>query len=146
MLEHSWATVTTTEGVVAPLTGGADFRGKPGRRQVTVLTSEGWAQACQQLGRQLPWTTRRANLLLSGLTIDGEWATGSQLHIGEALLLITGETEPCQRMEEQAPGLRAALTPGWRGGVTCRVVRGGLVRVGDAALLEPAPTTPAAPH
>jgi len=34
-------------------------------------------------------------------------------------------------MEEQAAGLRAALAPDWRGGVTCSVVKDGTVEVGD---------------
>ena len=154
MLEHSWVTITPGEGVVAPHTAGADLRGKPGRRQVTVLTTEGWTQACKELGRQLPWTTRRANVLLSDVTIDAAWATGTHLQIGDALLLITGETAPCARMDEQAAGLRAALGRAWRGGVTCRVVQAGTVRVGDRAWLHtrtpapapaPAPATPTPP-
>ena len=151
MLEHSWVTITPGEGLVAPHIAGADLRGTPGRRQVTVLTAEGWRQACEELGRQLPWTTRRANVLLAGVTIDAAWATGAHLRIGDALLLITGETAPCARMDEQAAGLRAALGRGWLGGVTCRVVRAGTVRVGDRATLHtrtpaPAPTlTPTAP-
>ena len=35
-------------------------------------------------------------------------------------LEVTGETDPCERMEEIQPGLFQALAPGWRGGVTCR--------------------------
>jgi len=40
--------------------------------------------------------------------------------------------KPCHVMEETAPGLRAALTPAWRGGVHGRVLRAGAIRVGDA--------------
>jgi MOSC domain-containing protein YiiM len=34
-------------------------------------------------------------------------------------------------MERAFPGLRKALSPEWRGGVTCKVVAGGEVRAGD---------------
>ena len=108
-----------------------DARGALRDRQVTVLAQESWAAACADLGKTLPWTTRRANLLVEGLHLaDG---TGQTIRVGTLELMVTGETDPCSRMEEQQEGLRAALTPDWRGGVTCRVVRGGAIRVGDAA-------------
>jgi hypothetical protein len=34
-------------------------------------------------------------------------------------------------MDEAQLGLRAALKPEWRGGVSCRVVEGATIRVGD---------------
>lgn len=107
---------------------------RSGRRQVTVLGLEGWQAACRDAGTDLPWTTRRANLLLEGVALPE--TKGRRLRIGEVLLEITGETAPCNIMESAHPGLRAALKPGWRGGVTCRVLEGGRVRVGDSAALE----------
>ena len=110
-----------------------DFRGTPGERQVTLLTREGWEAACAELGRDLPWTMRRANILIEGVAVAGKF--DRVVRIGEAELTITSETDPCQRMDEQAAGLRQALTPDWRGGVSCRVRKGGRVRVGDAVEL-----------
>ena len=141
MLEHGSVSITTAAGVVDEMTGGADFRGRPGRRQVTVLTVAGWADACAQLGTELAWTARRANILLGGVIVDGDWVIGRHLRVGDALLLITGETEPCARMDQLRPGLRDALAAPWRGGLTCRVVASGTARVGDAAaVLLDAPT------
>ena len=111
-----------------------DFRGRPGRRQVTVLSLEDWQAACTQAGRpELPWTTRRANLLVSGIDLAslGEAAEGSLLRIGPVELEVTGETAPCERMEEAWPGLRTALAVAGRGGVTCRVLHGGELTAGD---------------
>jgi len=110
-----------------------DSRGAPGDRQVTVLTREGWKAACAELGRDVPWTTRRANILVDGLRVEGK--LGRVIRIGTLELEITGETDPCSRMEQQVPGLRQALTPDWRGGVTCRVRREGTIRTGDSAIL-----------
>ncbi|MDP3461382.1 MAG: MOSC domain-containing protein [Bacteroidales bacterium] len=107
-----------------------DVRGIPGKRQVTVLSKEGFDAACATLGQSLPWTTRRANLFVEGVNL--EQSTGKFLSIGEILLEITGETEPCYRMDEQRNGLKEALQPHWRGGVTCRVLNGGLIRLNDA--------------
>ena len=122
------AAVTVQAGVEG------DLRGALKDRQVTVLAHESWQAACNDLGSELPWTTRRANVLVEGLTLAEQ--TGKTIRIGDVTLLITGETDPCVRMEEQAAGLRDALAPEWRGGVTCRVTAGGSIAVGDAALLS----------
>lgn len=106
-----------------------DFRGKPGKRQVTVIVAESWAATCEDLGQQIPWTTRRANLLVEELELPRR--TGDIIEIGDVRLLVTMEVDPCSRMEEQFEGLRAALTPEWRGGVACTVLKGGSVRLGD---------------
>lgn len=108
-----------------------DVRGSLRDRQVTVLARESWDAACEALGRKLPWTVRRANILVEGLHLAGE--VGKTIRIGDLALVVTGETDPCSRMEEQAEGLREALLPDWRGGVTCRVAQGGAIRVGDGA-------------
>ena len=96
---------------------------------VTVLTREGWDAACRELGREVGWGTRRANLWIEGIAVARR--VGARLVIGEVVLEITGETTPCSRMDAQVPGLTSALTPDWRAGVTCRVVHGGTVRLGD---------------
>ena len=117
-----------------------DFRGANSKnRQVTVLRSEDWADACRDIGIKLPWTIRRANLLVEGLPslVDRK---GEQLMIGDLVLQITGETEPCNRMEAAAAGLQAALSVGWRGGVTCRVIAGGDIQNGDTVVVVPSPS------
>ena len=106
-----------------------DFRGKPGNRQVTVVSAEAWAATCEDLGQQMPWTTRRANLLVEDVQLPRR--TGDVIEVGSVRLLITMEVDPCSRMEEQYDGLKAALTPDWRGGVACTVLQGGSVRLGD---------------
>ena len=112
-----------------------DTRGRPGPRQVTVMSAESWRDACSDLEMQLDWTTRRANLLIDG--IDLRESEGKVLHIGaDVELLITGELDPCGRMDEACPGLRKALIPHWRGGVMCRVLVAGDVGLGNAVELR----------
>lgn len=108
-----------------------DFRGHPGRRQVTILFAEDWRAAVAGLDPAAPWTIRRANLLVSGVV--NPRAPGRILAVGPILFLVTGETTPCVRMEEQCAGLRAALSPDWRGGVTAQVMSDGEIAVGDVA-------------
>lgn len=113
-----------------------DSRGRPGRRQVTVVSAAAWRDACRDLGQEIPWTTRRANLLVDGL--DLPHTAGAILTIGQVRLLITGEVDPCSRMDEQHAGLTRALQPEWRGGVSCSVLEAGPVALGDSVTLEPA--------
>jgi MOSC domain-containing protein YiiM len=123
------AAVRTASGVAG------DFRGKPGNRQVTVIAARAWRATCEDLGRELPWTTRRANLLVDD--IDLPTRAGDMLQIGAVRLRINGETDPCSRMEEQVQGLKDALTPDWRGGVFCTVLDDGDITLGDDVILHP---------
>lgn len=130
-LDH--ADVTVEQGIHG------DFRGslKPGRnkRQVTVLGAEGWDQALHELGTQVSWEQRRVNLLIEGLAL--ERSAGARILFDSGLVLeVTGECDPCSRMEEVAVGLKAVLLPHWRGGVTTRVLEGGPIRVGDNVRIE----------
>lgn len=100
-----------------------DSRGQPGPRQVTLLSLAAWQAACSEIDIILPWTERRANLLVDDLPLYQ--SAGSRIAIGAAVLEITGETDPCSRMTAVHPGLFDALARDWRGGVCCRVLRGG---------------------
>lgn len=102
---------------------------KSRKRQVTLLSRESWSAACAELGVELPWHVRRANLLTTG--IDLAACIGTTLIIGSIEIRVTGETRPCTVMDEQHAGLLAALVPDGRGGVSAEVMVGGTVRVGD---------------
>ena len=56
----------------------------------------------------------------------------------EVVLEITRECDPCERMEALADGLRAAMTPDWRGGACAMVISGGRIAVGDEIRMEEA--------
>ncbi|MEM6667139.1 MAG: MOSC domain-containing protein [Pseudomonadota bacterium] len=104
-------------------------------RQVTLLDEAAWADAVRDAGApsNLNWTARRANLLTRDVSLM--LGPGSLITIGEGEtsveLEVTFETVPCGRMNEAAPGLLKALAHKMRGGVTCRVVRGGEIRIDD---------------
>jgi MOSC domain-containing protein YiiM len=116
-----------------------DFRGavKPGgrgRRQVSLIERRDWDVAMAELGTDHHWSARRANLLVDG--IDLPQVGGTRLRIGAVVIEITQECDPCSRMEEIEPGLKAALTPDWRGGALARVIEGGEITVGDTIRIE----------
>lgn len=130
------AAMQTLDGAFISLEKGVenDFRGKPSKRQVTIMSSKAWQQANGILNTDLSWTTRRANLLVDDLELEN--TTGQTITIGEVELLITQETDPCERMTEAAEGMFEALKPHWRGGVCCRVIRAGQVKLGDEMILD----------
>ena len=111
-----------------------DFRGRAEGRNVVVLSRESWEAACAELDDELPWTTRRGNLLLEGVELAN--SAGMRLQIGEVVLRITGECLPCGLMDKFRPGLRKALTPDWRAGVECSVLTPGTLQLGDGAQLD----------
>ena len=135
--------VETLDHASVSIEGGiaGDYRGalKPGgrnRRQVTVMAVRDWQAALHDLGAYVPWEQRRVNLLVDG--IDLPETTGATLiFAGGVKLTITGECDPCSRMEEIAPGLKAVLLPHWRGGIISRVLAGGSLAVGDEVRIEP---------
>ena len=100
-------------------------------RGITFISSEQWAEVVGELGRELPWHTRRANVLLRAVGLS-DWI-GRCILLGEVEVEITLESKPCKLMDRLAPGLRDALSPDCRGGVAGRVVKGGIIRVGDTA-------------
>jgi MOSC domain-containing protein YiiM len=128
-VEH--VAVTIVEGVRG------DYRGalaaaKPSRkRQVSLIEAECVSAAMTQAGAVLDWSDCRRNLLLQGIRLPR--TAGTRVRVGGSLVLeITCECDPCERMDALHPGLRAALTPDWRGGFCSRVVEEGEIAVGDA--------------
>ena len=107
-----------------------DFRGTQLDRQVTLLSEPSWQKVCRELDAELPWTFRRANLLIDTVEFDASYV-GRKLRIGEVELIVTRETVPCSSMDAQHQGLTAALATEWRGGVCCNVLQPGDIRLGD---------------
>lgn len=105
-----------------------------GRRQVTILQEERWTEALLETGADLPTSARRANLVVTGLSLAN--TRGQILRIGPVRLRIWSECPPCERMDEAWAGLQKALRPDWRGGACAEVLEGGEIRVGDAVAWE----------
>jgi MOSC domain-containing protein YiiM len=105
-----------------------------GARQVTLIASEHLTAIAAYLGREaiLPEQMRR-NIVVSGLNLLA--LKGRRFRLGEALLEATGECHPCSRMEETLGSGGYNAVRG-HGGITARVVAGGVVRVGDGVERE----------
>ena len=114
----------------ATLGGGIteDIEVKP-HRGITLLSREQWGETMRELGADLPWHTRRANVLVEGLRPSD--LVGLTVRIGAVELHIHGETKPCALMDVYHDGLQEALAPDMRAGVHGQVICAGSFSVGD---------------
>ena len=77
----------------------------------------------------------RENMTTAGLDLR-QIQPGNVFFIGsEVTLEVTGDCEPCRRMDELRPGLREALDG--RRGILTMVLSGGSLKVGDSVRVEP---------
>lgn len=109
---------------------GDHFAGKSGSdRQVTLVQHEHLAAIASILHRDVPDPgLLRRNIVVSGINLLA--LVGRHFRIGEAILEGRGPCNPCSRMEENlGPGGRNAMHG--HGGITARVIRSGMIRVGD---------------
>jgi MOSC domain-containing protein YiiM len=126
--------VSSAEGLHADFRGGLASTKKGRRRQVSLVEAEGLGAALADAHAPFEWWNCRRNLLVAGLRLPR--SAGTKVGIGASLVLeITGECEPCERMDALKPGLRAAMMPDWRGGFTARVLEDGEIAVGDAVTI-----------
>jgi MOSC domain-containing protein YiiM len=111
-------------------------KSRPGHaRQVTLIQAE-HLQAMGDLLRRaaIDASLTRRNIVVSGLNLLA--LKGQAFRIGEARLEMTGECHPCSRMESLlgAGGYNAMRG---HGGMTARVLEGGLIHLGDAVTPQP---------
>lgn len=101
-----------------------------GRRQVTLIQAEHLpvlAALCGLPAVAPDWLRR--NLVVAGINLLA--LRERRFRVGSAVLEGTGHCHPCARMEEVlGPGGLNAMRG--HGGITARVVVGGVIRVGDA--------------
>lgn len=114
---------------------GDHYPGKgDGQRAVTLIQAEHLPAVAGILGLRSiePGLTRR-NLVVAGVNLLA--LKGRRFAIGDALLEMTGSCAPCGRMNENlgAGGFQAMRG---HGGITARVLRSGVIRIGDAVVVE----------
>lgn len=124
--------VAVVESVTAtPETGlvGDHYSGQAGTRHVTLMQAEHLPVVAALTGRDhLDPALVRRNLVISGLNPLA--LKDHQLQIGDVVVQVTGQCHPCSKMETAlGPGGYNAMRG--HGGLTARVLRGGIIWVGD---------------
>lgn len=111
------------------------------KRELTLFQIEHLPIVANWCGlAELEPTRLRRNLLVSGLNLIGmrspfpdtilEWAVGD-----EVIIQITGPCDPCSKMAAEL-GLGSYNALRGHGGMTARILSGGLIRVGDRVRLS----------
>ena len=119
----------------AGLTGDHARPGPRNARQVTLIQWEHLAVVSALLGREITPADLRRNIAVSGINLFS--LKGRRFRIGRALLETTGWCQPCARLEQRlGPGTFQAMRG--HGGITARVIEGGIIRLDDEVRVEPA--------
>jgi MOSC domain-containing protein YiiM len=103
--------------------------GEPSKRQLSLIEREVIASHATALGLPaiVPGAVR-SNIETEG--IDLQQLVGSHLEVGEAVLAVDAARDPCAKMDAICKGLRE-LMMNKRQGVMARIVKSGVIRVGD---------------
>jgi len=125
------AAVVQVEAIAGYGLAGDHYASKSGgKRQVTLIQAEHLDAVAKILGRPevlAEWVRR--NLLVSGINLYA--LRDRKFHVGTVLLEGSGPCEPCSRMEEVL-GIGGYNAMRGHGGIVCRVLEGGMMRVGDS--------------
>jgi MOSC domain-containing protein YiiM len=119
------ATLVAGHGVV----GDRYESSRNGPRQVTLIASEDIAAITAFLGLpEIAPELLRRNIVTRGINLVA--LKDGRFRVGAALLEGSGDCAPCSRMEETfGPGGYNAVRG--HGGITARVINGGIVNLGD---------------
>ncbi len=127
---------TVNEVVVDEMTGlaGDHYIGKSRKRQVTLIQAEHLKVVGSILKKEIDPKLTRRNIVVEGINLlslkDKQFAIGE-----EVVLEFTGLCHPCSRMETNfgAGGYNAMRG---HGGITTKVIKGGVIRVGDEVIFK----------
>ncbi|MDB5241923.1 MAG: hypothetical protein JWP57_2548 [Spirosoma sp.] len=117
---------------------GDHYSGQSGSRHVTLMQAEHLPVVASLTGRDsLDPALLRRNIVVSGLNLlalkDHQIQIGGS-ESGPVVLQITGQCHPCSKMETAlGPGGYNALRG--HGGMTAKVIRGGVIGVGDEVVI-----------
>lgn len=108
---------------------GDRYNGSSGKRQVSLIQWEHLAVLASMAGKPVTAEMLRRNLVIKGINLLA--LKDQTFQIGETILQTTGLCHPCSKME-QILGSGGYNTMRGHGGLTARVIRSGIMRVGDS--------------
>ncbi|MBS1259296.1 MAG: hypothetical protein MAG551_02365 [Candidatus Scalindua arabica] len=111
-----------------------DYRsGKYQIGQITLVESEIMDTVSRELGYDIPAGASRRQIMVGGITLND--LIGQNLRMGNVLVRVEDKCNPCNNMEKRiGRGAKDAMNN--RGGIRCRIIRGGELRVGDKITVE----------
>jgi len=122
----------------AGLTGDHSRPGPRNARQVTLIQWEHLAVISALMGRSaeqpISAPELRRNIAISGINLFS--LKNRRFRLGQAILETTGWCQPCAKLEERL-GLGTFQAMRGHGGITARVLQGGIIRLNDALRVEP---------
>ena len=102
---------------------------EPSKRQITLMEREQIAEHAATLGLEsIPAGAVRSNIETTGIHLVS--LIGKEVQIGEAVLLLYGARDPCEKMDAICQGLRELMMNN-RQGVLAQVIRSGKIQVED---------------
>jgi MOSC domain-containing protein YiiM len=125
------ASVTQVEAIAGYCLAGDHYASKAnGKRQVTLIQAEHLEAVAKILGKsEVRADAVRRNLLVSGINLYA--LRDRKFRIGAILLEGSGPCDPCSRMEEVL-GIGGYNAMRGHGGITARILEGGVFRVGES--------------
>lgn len=118
----------------AGLTGDHARAGPKNPRQVTVIQWEHLQVISSLLNKTISAADMRRNMAVSGINLFS--LRNRQFSIGSAVFETTGWCQPCARLEERLGAGTFQASRG-HGGITARVLQGGIIRLGDPVKVVP---------
>lgn len=122
----------------------AQGRTKPNLRQVHLIHAELFSELAASGFRISPGEIGE-NIMTRGIDLLA-LSTGTRLHMGTAIVEVTGLRTPCYKLDRFQPGLMAATIdrdergkPIFKAGIMGIVLADGEVRAGDRIRIEPPP-------
>jgi MOSC domain-containing protein YiiM len=109
------------------------YNNKGGSRQVTLIQQEHLHAVASFLGKEkIDFTLTRRNIVVKGINLLS--LKEKSFQIGDAVFQYSGECHPCSRMERNL-GLGGYNAMRGHGGVTAKVLQGGIINVGDRVVV-----------
>ncbi len=111
-----------------------DYRsGKYQDGQITLVEAEVMDEASRRLGYEIAGGASRRQIMVKGISLNR--LVGYRLRLGA--IVVKGEAlcKPCNNMEQRI-GAGAKRAMDGRGGIRCRVIKGGRLQVGDKVSID----------